>query len=181
VSSNDVILVGNLTRDVEIRFTNSGSAVATFDLAVNRRWQSRDSKEWEEEVSYFTVTAWRELAENVGESLSQGDRVMVSGRMQQRSWESREGEKRYKVEVVADEIGPSLRWATVEVTKNERNDNDRGSNGRNSSDRGSSDRGSSDRGSNGSSGRSARSESTRSDSAGRSNGRREYGRDEEPF
>ncbi len=121
-NGNNVELIGNITRDPELRFTPSGAAVANFGLAVNRRWQNRQTNEWEEQVSFFDIVAWRELAENVAESLTKGSRVMVSGRLDQRSWETDNGEKRSKVEVVADEIGPSLRWATAQVTRNERRD-----------------------------------------------------------
>lgn len=117
---NSVTLVGNVTRDPELRFTPSGQAVASFGLAVNRRWQNRQNNEWEEQVSFFDVKCWAQMAENVAESITRGTRVVVSGRLEQRSWESDAGEKRSKVEVVADEIAPSLRWATCQVAKNER-------------------------------------------------------------
>src|SRR3954468_5471027 len=117
---NTVTLVGNVTRDPELRVTPSGQAVATLGLAVNRRWQNRQNNEWEEQTSFFDVKCWAQMAENVGESLHRGARVVVSGRLEQRSWETEQGDKRSKVEVVADEIAPSLRWATVEITKNER-------------------------------------------------------------
>ena len=120
MSGNSVTLVGNITRDPELRFTPSGQATATFGLAVNRRWQNRQSGEWEEATSFFDVVCWREMAENASESLGRGSRVIVSGRLEQRSWETAEGEKRSKVEVIADEVGPSLRWATANITKNER-------------------------------------------------------------
>jgi single-strand DNA-binding protein len=94
--------------------------VVNFGLAVNRRWRNQQSNEWEEQTSFFDVVCWRDLAENVAESLDRGARVMVVGRLEQRSWETQEGEKRSKVEVVADEVGPSLRWATAQVMKNER-------------------------------------------------------------
>lgn len=119
-NGNSVSLVGNVTRDPELRFTNTGQATATFGLAVNRRWQNRQTQEWEEATSFFDVVCWREMAENVAESLTRGARVIVSGRLEQRSWETPDGDKRSKVEVVADEIGPSIRWATAQVTKNER-------------------------------------------------------------
>ena len=119
-NGNTVELVGNITRDPELRFTPSGAAVANFGLAVNRRWRNQQTNEWEEQVSFFDIVCWRELAENVTESLTKGSRVMVSGRLDQRSWETQDGDKRSKVEVVADEIGPSLRWATAQVTKTER-------------------------------------------------------------
>ncbi len=113
-------LAGHITRDPELRFTPSGQATASFGLAVNRRWQNRQTQEWEEATSFFDVVCWREMAENAGESLSRGARVIVTGRLEQRSWETPEGDRRSKVEIVADEIGPSLRWATAQVTKNER-------------------------------------------------------------
>ena len=117
---NTVTLVGNITRDPELRFTNTGQPTATFGLAVNRRWQNRQTQEWEEATSFFDIVCWREMAENVSESITRGARIMVAGRLEQRSWETQEGERRSKVEVVADEIGPSLRWATAQITKNER-------------------------------------------------------------
>ncbi|MDA8183026.1 MAG: single-stranded DNA-binding protein [Actinomycetota bacterium] len=119
-NGNTVVLVGNVTRDPELRFTATGQATSTFGLAVNRRWQNRQTQEWEEATSFFDVVCWREMAENAAESLARGARVIVTGRLEQRSWETPEGDKRSKVEVVADELGPSLRWATAQVTKNER-------------------------------------------------------------
>ncbi|MGH9263570.1 MAG: single-stranded DNA-binding protein [Acidimicrobiales bacterium] len=120
MNGNSVTLVGNVTRDPELRFTPSGQANATFGLAVNRVWNDRQSNERKEAVSFFDIVCWREMAENASESLTKGSRVIVTGRLEQRSWESQEGEKRSKIEVVADEIGPSLRWATAEVRKNDR-------------------------------------------------------------
>jgi single-strand DNA-binding protein len=115
---NSVTLVGNVTRDPELRFIPSGQAIATFGLAVNRRFQRNN--QWEEQTSFFNVTAWGQLGENAANSLQKGARVVISGRLEQRSWETQEGDKRSTVDVVADEIGPSLRWATVAITKNER-------------------------------------------------------------
>jgi single-strand DNA-binding protein len=120
MAGNAVVLVGNVTRDPELRFTPSGQATATFGLAVNRRWQNRQTQEWEEATSFFDVVCWRDMAENAAESLAKGSRIIVSGRLEQRSWETSDGDRRSKVEVVADEIGPSLRWATAQITKNER-------------------------------------------------------------
>ncbi|HUY06162.1 MAG TPA: single-stranded DNA-binding protein [Acidimicrobiales bacterium] len=119
-NGNNVVLVGNVTRDPELRFTPSGQATATFGLAVNRRWQNRTTQEWEEATSFFDVVCWREMAENVSETLTKGARVIVSGRLEQRSWETPEGDKRSRVEIIADELGPSLRWATAQISKNER-------------------------------------------------------------
>ncbi len=117
---NNVTVVGNLTRDPELRFTQSGQALATLGIAVNRRWQNRASGEWEEATSFFNVVCWGELGENVSESLGRGARVIVTGRLEQRSWETQDGDKRSTVEIVADEVGPSLRWATAEVRRTER-------------------------------------------------------------
>ena len=117
---NTVTLVGNCTRDPELRFTSSGQAVATFGLAVNRRWQNRQTNVWEEQVSFFDVTVWQQMAENVAETITKGTRVIVTGRLDQRSWETQDGDKRSKVEVVADEVAPSLRYATAQVVRNER-------------------------------------------------------------
>ncbi len=122
MAGNYVELIGNLTRDPELRFIPSGAAVTNFGLAVNRRWQNRQTNEWEEETAFFDIVCWRELAENVAESLTKGARVMVSGRLQQRSWDAEDGTKRSKIEVLADEVGPSLRWATAQVQKTERRD-----------------------------------------------------------
>lgn len=120
MNGNSVILAGNLTRDPELRYTQSGQATCSFGLAINRSWTDNTTKERKEVVSFFDVIVWQDMAENIAESLSKGDRVVVSGRLEQRSWETPEGDKRSKVEVVADEVGPSLRWATATVTKNER-------------------------------------------------------------
>jgi single-strand DNA-binding protein len=117
---NTVSVVGNLTREPELRFTPSGQATATFGIAVNRSWTDRQSQERRESTSFFDVVCWGSLAENAATSLTRGTRVVVTGRLDQRSWESQEGERRSKVEITADEIAPSLRWATVQVTRNER-------------------------------------------------------------
>jgi single-strand DNA-binding protein len=119
-NGNSVTLVGNITRDPELRFTNTGQATATFGLAVNRIWNDRQTNERRETTSFFDIVCWREMAENVSESLQKGARVVVTGRLEQRSWETPEGDRRSKIEVIADEVGPSLRWATAEVRKNDR-------------------------------------------------------------
>jgi len=119
--SNSVTLVGNLVEDPELRFTASGVAMARIRMAVNRRYRDRNN-EWQEETSFFGGTCWREVAENVAESLSKGDRVFITGRLEQRNWETNEGEKRSVVEVRIDEVGPSLRWATATITKTPRSE-----------------------------------------------------------
>jgi single-strand DNA-binding protein len=116
--SSNVTLVGNLTRDPELRFTQSGQAVASFGIAVSRRYQQNG--EWQEKTSFFNVTAWGQLGENAASSLQKGARIIVTGRLEQRDYETRDGEKRSAIDVVADEIGPSLRWATATVQKTDR-------------------------------------------------------------
>ena len=118
--SNTITIFGNITKDPELRFTQTGQANAKFGVAVNRRWQNRQTQEWQEEVSFFDVIAWGQMAENVAESFSKGDRVIVTGRHDQRSWETPEGQKRYAWELVADEIGGSIKYASIAITKNER-------------------------------------------------------------
>jgi single-strand DNA-binding protein len=111
-TDNTVTLVGNLTDDPELRFTPDGAAVASFRLAVTPRIRQGD--QWTDgETSFFKVNAWRALGENVTESLTKGARAIVIGRLRLRSWETPEGERRSVVEVEAEEIGPSLKWATA--------------------------------------------------------------------
>jgi single-strand DNA-binding protein len=115
--SNAITICGNLTREPEIRYTKEGQATTQLGVAVNRRWQDKTSGEWQETTSFFDVICWRDLAENVALSLSKGMRVVVTGRIEQRSWESDEGEHRSKVEIVADEVGPALSFATADVRR----------------------------------------------------------------
>ena len=123
MADNSVTLVGNLTRDPELRFTTGGRAVASFGLAVSRRYQVNG--EWQEQTSFFNVVAWGQLGENAAQSLGKGSRVIVNGRLEQRQYENKDGEQRNVVEVVADEVGPSLRWATAQVERTARtNDGD---------------------------------------------------------
>lgn len=127
MADNQITVVGNITRDPELKFLTSGNAAMKFSIAVSRRWQNRQTQEWEEQVSFFDVVCWREMAENVSESLTKGSRVVVTGRLEQRSWDDKNtGDKRSKIEIVADEVAPSLRWATAQVTRNERRDGDGG-------------------------------------------------------
>ncbi|MDE0803915.1 MAG: single-stranded DNA-binding protein [Acidimicrobiales bacterium] len=113
---NTVTIIGNVTRDPELRYLNSGTALASFGVAWNNRYKDRNGEQVEE-TSFFDVTCWRDLADNVAESISKGDRVIIYGRLDQRSWETQEGDKRSKVEIQADEVAPSLRWATAQVNK----------------------------------------------------------------
>ena len=113
-----ITVVGNLTADPELRFTPSGAAVANFTVASTPRMFDRQTNEWKDgEALFLRCNIWREAAENVAESLTRGSRVIVSGRLKQRSFETREGEKRTVVELEVDEIGPSLRYATAKVNK----------------------------------------------------------------
>jgi single-strand DNA-binding protein len=128
MADNSVTLVGNITRDPELRFTTGGRGVASFGLAVNRRYQVNG--EWQDQTSYFNIVAWGQLGENAASSLTKGMRVVVSGRLEQREYQNREGEKRTTIEINADEIGPSLRWATASVERNPRGEGGQGGNSR---------------------------------------------------
>ncbi|SES48376.1 single-stranded DNA-binding protein [Actinokineospora terrae] len=113
-----ITVVGNLTADPELRFTPSGAAVASFTVASTPRTFDRQSGEWKDgEALFLRCNIWRQAAENVAESLTRGARVLVTGRLKQRSFETREGEKRTVMELEVDEVGPSLRYATAKVNK----------------------------------------------------------------
>lgn len=116
--SSSTTIVGNTVRDWELTYTPAGKAVGKVGVAVNRRYKKGD--EWQEETSFLNVVVWGEQAENAAESMPKGTRVMVSGRLEQRSWESPDGEKRSTVEIVADEVAASVKWATVAVQRTER-------------------------------------------------------------
>ena len=120
-SENSVTVVGNLTRDPELRYTASGRGVASFGLAVNRRYMQNG--EWQEVTSFFNITAWGDLGENLAASVEKGARIIVTGRLEQRSYETKDGEKKSIVEIVADEAGPSLRWAQAQVERISRDSN----------------------------------------------------------
>jgi single-strand DNA-binding protein len=111
---NTITVVGNVTRDPELRFTQGGMAVANFGVAWNKK-----KADGEEEVSFFNVSCFRSLAENVAESITKGSRVVIYGMLQQRSWDTPDGDRRSAVEIVADDVAPSLKWATAEISKNE--------------------------------------------------------------
>ena len=114
---NTVTIIGNMTRDPELRYTASGVPVTEFGVA----WNTKD-KQGNESVSFFDVTCWRELAEHVAESLGKGNRVIVYGRLDQNTWETKDGDKRSKVRVMAEDVGPSLRWAIANVDRLQRGD-----------------------------------------------------------
>ena len=129
MADNTVTLVGNVTDDPELRFTPSGAAVANFTVAVNRRYKNADGQ-WEDKLDgFFRCNCWRDMAEHVAESLTKGTRIVVTGRLQQRSWEDQDGGKRSAFEIQVDEVGPSLRWATATVQKTERTSGPRGASG----------------------------------------------------
>ena len=116
-----VTVVGNLTADPELRFTPSGAAVASFTIASTPRTFDRNTNEWKDgEALFLRCSIWRQAAENVAESLQRGMRVVAQGRLKQRSFETREGEKRTVVEMDVDEVGPSLRYATAKVNRTQR-------------------------------------------------------------
>ena len=112
---NSLTIIGNATREPELRYTASGSAVCSFSVAWNRKDQ-----EGTDVASFFDVTCWRDLAEHVSESVTKGMRVIVYGRIEQESWTTDNDEKRTKVKVIADDVAPSLKWATVSVSKTEK-------------------------------------------------------------
>ncbi|MDQ1683013.1 MAG: single-strand DNA-binding protein [Frankiaceae bacterium] len=121
--ANDTVitLVGNLVDDPELRFTPSGAAVAKFRVASTPRFLDKTTNEWKDgEGLFLTVNCWRQMAENVAETLTRGTRVVIQGRLRQRSYETKEGEKRTVYEVEADEIAPSLRYATAKINKTSR-------------------------------------------------------------
>jgi single-strand DNA-binding protein len=129
MANANVTIVGNVTRDPELRYSNAGLSVARMGVAVNFVRQNRQTGQSEEETSFFDVVAFGQMAENVGASVNKGTRVVVTGRLQQRTYETQQGEKRSSVEIIADEIGPSLRWAKAEVQRNERTEGGSGGSG----------------------------------------------------
>lgn len=118
-----VTVVGNLTNDPELRFTPSGAAVASFTVASSSRYLDKTTNEWKDgEPTYLRCSVWRQYAENVAESLTKGTRVIVSGKLKQRSYETREGEKRTVMEIEVEDVGPALRYATAKVNRVQRSD-----------------------------------------------------------
>ncbi|QDH85086.1 ssDNA binding protein [Gordonia phage Dardanus] len=125
-----ITVVGNLTADPELRFTGSGAAVANFTVAATPRVFDRDSNEWKDgDALFMRVNAWRDLAENVTDSLTKGQRVVVTGRLKQRSFETKEGEKRTVIEMEAEEVAPSLKYATATVNRSNRGNGGNGGGG----------------------------------------------------
>jgi single-strand DNA-binding protein len=120
IGINNITIVGNLTRDPELRFTPNGTPVASFGLAVNKRVQNKDSGEWTNSADFFNVVAWFKLAENCAQSLFKGDRVLISGRLSQDNWEDKDGQKRSAYKIIANIIAPSLEFASCKIEKNPR-------------------------------------------------------------
>ena len=117
-SETVITIVGNLTSDPELRYTQNGLAVANFTIASTPRTSDRDANDWKDgEALFLRASAWREFAEHIAGSLTKGSRVVATGRLRQRSYETKEGEKRTSIELEIDEIGPSLRYATASVTR----------------------------------------------------------------
>ena len=117
----NLTIVGNITNDPELRFTPSGAAVASFTVASNSRYLDKTTNEWKDgEPVFMRCSVWRQYAENVAESLTRGMRVVATGRLKQRSFETREGEKRTVIELDVDEVGPSLRYASAKVNRTQR-------------------------------------------------------------
>ena len=126
--SNYVTFIGNLTEDPELRYTQGGAAVVRIRLASNRRWTGRDGVE-QEETTYLNANCWRDMAENVAETLKKGDRAIVIGRIKVSSYENREGQTVWTTEIEADEIAPSLRWARGSITRQSGGGGGRGARG----------------------------------------------------
>lgn len=120
MTNTSITIVGNATREPEVRFTASGLATVSFSVAVNRKIPGRNGEPGTEAVSFFNVVAFGSLAENVSQSVNKGTRVIATGRLDQRTWESANGDRRTTYELVADEVGTALRWACVKVEKPER-------------------------------------------------------------
>jgi single-strand DNA-binding protein len=117
-TENVITIVGNLADDPELRYTPNGVAVTTLRVAVNQRFFNKETNGWDERLDgFFSVNVWRDYAENVAESLKRGARVLVTGRLRSRSYEDKEGQTRWVTEIEADEVCPSLKWATADIRK----------------------------------------------------------------
>lgn len=121
MNGNTIFVAGRLTRDPDLTVTANGQSMCKLGIASGRRYQK--DGEWQEETSFFDVTLWRDLADNVADSLSKGDAVLVAGRMKQRTYDTKEGEKRTVWDLEVESIGPDLRWCTAAVTKAQRSSN----------------------------------------------------------
>jgi single-strand DNA-binding protein len=129
-TDNVITIVGNLADDPELRYTPAGAAVANIRVAVNQRFFNKETNQWDDRLDgFFTVNVWRDYAENVADSLHRGTRVMVTGRLRSRSYEDKEGQTRWVTEIEADEVCPSLKWATAKIEKMNRGGSNRGGGG----------------------------------------------------
>src|SRR5258708_34059107 len=117
MADNTLTVVGNVTRDPEMRYTPSGVAKASFGVAVSRRWQNRNTHEWEEQTSFFNVVCWREMAENACESIGKGARIVGNGRLEQRSWETENGDKRSGSQPARPDLAPQPRVGTRDAAR----------------------------------------------------------------
>jgi len=124
MASNDATLtiIGNLTKDPEVRFANSGTAMVSFSVAVNKSRKDKTTGDWIKETSYFDCVLWGEQAENFANSFARGNRVIASGQLQQRKYEGQDGTEKTKLELIVDEIGATIKYATLAITKTERPD-----------------------------------------------------------
>jgi single-strand DNA-binding protein len=139
-NGNQVVLVGNLTDDPELRFTAGGVPVASFTLAINRRFRDPTTNEWKDgDTSFLRCNVWRQQAEHAAESLTKGARAIVVGRLRSRSWETQDGQKRTATEIEVDSVGPSLEYATAQVTKSPRGEQSPAFVGAQASDNGAAD------------------------------------------
>tara|TARA_R110000764_G_scaffold148376_1_gene236276 strand:+ start:3406 stop:3828 length:423 start_codon:yes stop_codon:yes gene_type:complete len=119
-NENIINIVGTIGKEPELRYTTSGRGICSFSVATNRKWKNKQNDKWEEETCWHNIVAWAELGENAAASLVKGNRVMVSGRLSNRSYDDREGNKKYITEIIADNIGAELRFATCTVERIER-------------------------------------------------------------
>ncbi len=119
-NENILTIVGTLGKDPELRYTTGGRGVCSFSVATNRRWMNKQTNEWNEETTWVNVVVWAELGENVAASLNKGNRVIVNGRLSTRSYDDREGNKKYITELIADNVGAELRFATAQIERTER-------------------------------------------------------------
>jgi single-strand DNA-binding protein len=122
MSDTSITIIGNLTKDPEVRFTNNGNAMVSFSVAVNKSKKNKETGEWDNEAHFFDCTAFGEIADNFANSFTKGNRVIVYGELQQRKYQAQDGTEKTKVELFVQEIGASLRWATVVVNRTERSE-----------------------------------------------------------
>lgn len=125
-ANNSTTLVGNLTRDPELKILNNGTSLVKFSLAVNHRWRNNQTNDWDEKVSFFDCVAWGKLADNIADTFAKGKRAIVMGRLDLQQWEDDDGRNRSRVELVVEAAGPDLMWATASIEDNPREDGNSG-------------------------------------------------------